>query len=86
MPFPTFLAPAGSKAGPPAVALEAGAATAADEATGAAATLFEAFPETNPHPVFPACVCAPRPEQMPLGPAQHVDAQSAPDKHCPPMN
>jgi hypothetical protein len=83
LPFPTFFWPAGSNAGPPAVALEA---TATGEAAGAAATALEALPETNPHPVFPACVCAPRPEQMPLGPAQHVEAQSDPDKHCPPMN
>lgn len=37
--------------------------------------------ETNPHPVFPFCVCAPGPEQMPEGPAQHPDPQSAPLRH-----
>jgi len=40
----------------------------------------------KPQPVFPAWVWAPRPEQIPEGPAQHVEAQSAALRHCPPMN
>jgi len=86
LPLPTFFVPAGSKAGPPALALEGGFATAVDEDTGAASAASDALLETNPHPVFPAWVCAPRPEQMPEGPAQQVLAQSAPERHWPPMN
>lgn len=41
---------------------------------------------TNPQPVFPACVCAPGPEQIPDGPAQHPLAQSLASRHCPPIN
>jgi hypothetical protein len=37
-------------------------------------------------PVFPFCVEAPGPEQMPEGPAQHLLAQSASLMHWPPMN
>jgi hypothetical protein len=105
-PFPTFLTPDGSKAGPPlellvrAPAVEAGAAAAEEDATGAAAT--EAAPtaaevangaaeiavpaDPNPQPVFPFCVLAPGPEQIPVGFAQHPLPQSASLRHCPPMN
>ena len=83
-PLPTFLTPAGSKGGPPL----AGAADAPLllGATGAGAGAGEEEPETKPHPVLPACVCAPTPEQIPEGPAQHPEAQSAALKHWPPMN
>lgn len=73
-PFPTFFAPAGSKAGPPAEAVLA---------TETAATLgFEAAAddepvEPKPHPVFPFCVDAPGPEHIPVGFAQHPLPQSA---------
>lgn len=88
--LPTFFSPAGSKAGPPFAGVveapvvdpEAGAAEAAGEAAAAAG----AAPETKPHPVLPFCVCAPGPEQMPDGPAQHPLPQSAALKHWPPMN
>ena len=86
-PFPTFLVPAGSKAGPPADAvLETAlfATAGVDEAAGAAtteATLPDEEPETNPQPVLPAWVCAPSPEHIPEGPAQHVLAQSPPERH-----
>jgi hypothetical protein len=83
VPFalPTFFVPEGSKAGPPFEADDAG-----DAATGAAlvdmAATGNAPPAAgNPHPVFPACVEAPRPEQIPDGPAQHPLAQSAVLRH-----
>lgn len=40
----------------------------------------------KPHPVFPCCVWAPTPEQMPTGPAQQADWQSALDRQAPVMN
>ena len=59
---------------------------AASEMPNSLYTLKSFALETNPQPVFPAWVCAPKPLQIPEGPAQQVDAQSAPDKHWPPMN
>ena len=59
-PFPTFLVPAGSKAGPPAEAvLETAlfATAGVDEATETAATeatFPDEEPDTNPQPVLPA--------------------------------
>lgn len=88
-PFPTFFAPAGSNAGPPALALvgtavETGmiSTVVAAEATGEAAAPLV----VNPQPVFPFCVAAPRPEHIPVGLAQQVDAQSAFERHWPPIN
>jgi hypothetical protein len=83
-PLPTFFSPAGSKAGPPALAVLATGATLEATSIGADKAGGAAF--GKPHPVFPACVCAPTPEQIPLGPAQHPLAQSAVFKHCPPIN
>lgn len=40
----------------------------------------------KPHPCLPAWSCAPTPEQMPVGLAQHPLAQSASVVHCPPIN
>lgn len=96
-PLPTFLAPAGSKAGPPLAGLveaalvpEAAAAWAvlAGMMLTAAAALELAAPpvETNPQPVLPFCVEAPGPEQIPVGLAQQPLWQSALLKHWPPMN
>lgn len=85
--LPTFFTPAGSKAGPPFEAVEATVVAVAGDAAAAVDTKGEeAPPDTKPQPVFPACVCAPKPEQMPEGPAQQVLAQSAPLKHWPPIN
>ena len=71
-PFPTFFAPAGSKAGPPAEAVLATAAT-----LWLAGTADAEPDEPNPHPVFPFCVDAPGPEHIPVGFAQHPLPQSA---------
>jgi hypothetical protein len=73
-PFPTFFAPAGSNAGPPAEAVPATAATATAGADGAAE---DEPPEPKPQPVFPFCVDAPGPEHIPVGFAQHPLPQSA---------
>lgn len=64
-----------------AAAAAAGATAAADEAAAGAAA-----PPPKPQPVFPACVEAPGPEQMPVGLAQHPLPQSASLRHWPPMN
>lgn len=58
-PFPTFFAPAGSKAGPPADAVLATLFTTAgaEDVAGAEAaeeTLPDELPETKPQPVLPA--------------------------------
>ncbi len=82
LPFPTFLAPAGSKAGPPAEAVPAAVATAVLDDPGAE----EAPVEPKPQPVFPFCVDAPGPEQIPVGFAQHPLPQSALLRHWPPIN
>lgn len=42
--------------------------------------------ETKPHPVLPCWNCAPGPEQMPAGPAQQADWQSALERQAPVMN
>lgn len=92
--FPTFLTPEGSKAGPPAAFVPA---TALPLATAAAATLEAGEEEAgvlaevefeleNPQPVLPFWVCAPTPEQIPVGEAQHAELQSALERHWPPMN
>jgi hypothetical protein len=79
LPLPTFFAPAGSKGGPPAEAVPATAAAATAMADDAGA---EDVPvEPKPQPVFPFCVEAPRPEQIPVGFAQHALAQSALLRH-----
>jgi hypothetical protein len=89
-PLPMLGTPAGSKGGPPAAlvpALAAVVATAAAEVVVSAAPVVRPLePETNPQPVLPAWVCAPTPEQIPEGPAQQPEAQSAALRHCPPMN
>jgi hypothetical protein len=84
-PLPTFFAPAGSKAGPPAEAVPATATAATlglDDNTGAAADPVE----PKPQPVFPFCVAASGPEQIPVGFAQHALAHSALLRHWPPIN
>lgn len=43
-------------------------------------------PPPKPQPVLPACSEAPRPEHIPMGFAQQVLAQSALERHCPPIN
>jgi hypothetical protein len=92
LPFPTFFTPEGSKAGPPfAGEVDAPAGTLLAAAAEATATAGEdaadgAAPPPKPHPVFPACVEAPGPEQMPVGLAQHPLPQSASLRHWPPMN
>ena len=86
LPLPTFLAPEGSKAGPP---LEAVASTAAGAAAGdsaGAAGAGEEDPPPKPQPVFPCWVAAPGPEQIPVGLAQQPLAQSASERHCPVIN
>src|SRR5688500_16383659 len=40
----------------------------------------------KPQPSLPFWNCAPTPEQMPHGRAQHPEAQSDASRHCPPMN
>lgn len=40
----------------------------------------------NPHPVFPFSFATATAEHAPLGPAQHPEAQSASERHCPVMN
>jgi hypothetical protein len=87
--LPTFLAPAGSKAGPPLEAVDAaadddGAAGAGDD--DGAAGAGEEDPPPKPQPFFPFRNEAPGPEQMPEGKAQHLLAQSALLMHWPPMN
>jgi hypothetical protein len=86
--LPTFFAPDGSNGGPP-LALLVGAFAGGD-ATGAATAPVSPElplpPEPNPQPSFPFCVEAPRPEQIPVGFAQQVLAQSALLRHCPPIN
>jgi len=100
LPLPTFLAPEGSKAGPPLEAVAgADAAAAGAAAAGAAAALSagaadafgaadagEEAPPPKPQPVFPCWVEAPGPEQIPVGLAQQPLAQSASERHCPVMN
>src|SRR5882762_10645972 len=82
--FPTFLAPAGSKGGPPLEPV-AGACPASDDAFEAAGVGGEA-PLPNPQPVFPCWVAVPGPEQIPVGLVQHPLAQLAFERHCPVMN
>ena len=84
-PFPTFFAPAGSKAGPPAAFVEATAVLEPNEET--AEDTADAEPvEPKPQPVFPFCVEAPVPEQIPVGLAQQPLPQSAFERHWPPIN
>lgn len=83
-PLPTFLAPDGSKAGPPFAGLveaaeSVAAATAAAAVVDSTGTTERDVGETaaaalppKPQPVLPFCVEAPRPEQIPVGFAQHV--------------
>jgi len=85
LPFPTFLVPAGSKAGPPLEAV-AGAAAVGDAAAAGADDAGEEDPPPKPQPVFPCWVAAPGPEQIPVGLAQQPLAQSASERHCPVMN
>ena len=73
-PLPTFFAPAGSKAGPPA---EAVPATAAAATLGLDDAADDDPVEPKPQPVFPFCVDAPGPEHIPVGFAQHPLPQSA---------
>ena len=78
-----------SKGGPPlAGAVRAPAGVPASTAAGAACTTggTAAAPEPKPQPAFPAWNCAPGPEQIPVGLAQHPLPQSALLRHCPPMN
>jgi len=84
--LPTFLAPAGSKAGPPFEAVAGAAAAAADSFGTGAAGEGEEEPPPKPQPIFPCWVAAPGPEQIPVGLAQHLLAQSASERHCPVMN
>jgi hypothetical protein len=84
LPFPTCGIPAGSNGGPPlagaaVAAAGGGAAAAAGGAAGAA-------PPPNPHPVLPFWNWAPGPEQMPVGLAQQLLAQSTLLRHWPPIN
>jgi hypothetical protein len=76
-PLPTFFAPAGSKAGPPAEAVPATAAAATLGVDAAAAAAADDPVEPKPQPVFPFCVDAPGPEHIPVGFAQHPLPQSA---------
>jgi hypothetical protein len=85
IPFPTFFAPAGSKAGPPAALVPATTAGAA-ETLELDDTAEEEPVEPKPQPVFPFCVEAPVPEQIPVGLAQHPLPQSAFERHWPPIN
>src|SRR5688500_3018554 len=41
---------------------------------------------SKPQPCLPFWNCAPGPEQMPHGRAQHPEAQSEASRHWPPMN
>jgi len=75
-PFPTFFAPAGSNAGPPADAVLA-TDTAATLGLAATAATEDVPVEPKPQPVFPFCVDAPGPEHIPVGFAQHPLPQSA---------
>lgn len=50
------------------------------------AALFVALELENPHPCFPAWKAAPGPEHIPHGRAQQFEAQSALERHWPPIN
>jgi hypothetical protein len=78
--FPTFFAPAGSKAGPPLEAC-ARAAAAAGGAGAAAGDAVSPVAALKPQPVLPFWNDAPGPEQIPEGPAQQPLAQSALLRH-----
>jgi len=93
LPLPTFLAPAGSKGGPPlAGVVDAGGACAGGACAGGACAGGASgagagdAPPPNPQPSFPCWNEAPGPEQIPVGLAQQPLPQSASDRHWPVMN